>query len=332
MKCYIKGLLSHQVYKVCYTCTVLIPSAGCLFNIKQCRRIECQLTCTLDGRYVFAIKFFNDSQYTFRSVESFYSNFLGLFEAPIHHMSSYLMVQENIGAGSFGTVSRALRKHDGKTVALKKMRIGSKDRSGGLKVNGDLYVSVYRELKSLFQCSGHANIVKMDGIVSGLDEQYVMISMEFCQHSLYDMIQSHTYLPHFYDIKKMMVQILNGVSHIHANQIIHRDIKLENILVDYEGTLKIADLGVAKNNLKNDTMTPQKSTREYRAPEVLLNHFYHDKRPLDLWSCGVVFAELADPDGGLPFKGSNHIEQVNLSAIFFFISDRYTCTSIAIFI
>jgi carbon catabolite-derepressing protein kinase len=97
-------------------------------------------------------------------------------------------------------------------------------------------------------------------------------------------------------------QIVEGLGHIHSRSIVHRDIKLDNILLDGRGNMKIADFGVSKVVVKGETMHEQCGTPAYIAPEILLDKGY-DGFGVDLWSAGVVlFAMLY---GSVPFKANN---------------------------
>jgi len=83
---------------------------------------------------------------------------------------------------------------------------------------------------------------------------------------------------------------------------VHRDIKLDNILLDHKGNIKLGDFGVSRVVKKGEVLKDQCGTPAYIAPEVLLNEGYDGKKS-DTWSCGVVlFAMLY---GTVPFKGTN---------------------------
>jgi 5'-AMP-activated protein kinase catalytic alpha subunit len=87
--------------------------------------------------------------------------------------------------------------------------------------------------------------------------------------------------------------------YIHSKNIAHRDIKLDNILLDGVGNVKIGDFGVSKQIQPNSMMFEQCGTPAYIAPEILRNKGYG--LSVDLWSAGVVlFAMLY---GSVPFKG-----------------------------
>lgn len=102
--------------------------------------------------------------------------------------------------------------------------------------------------------------------------------------------------------KYLFKQIIEGIGYIHSKNILHRDIKLENILLDDKGHIKIADFGVGKQIKPGQTLYDQCGTPAYIAPEIIAEEGY-DRGTVDMWSSGVVlFAMLY---GNVPFKGAD---------------------------
>ena len=91
-------------------------------------------------------------------------------------------------------------------------------------------------------------------------------------------------------IKDIMWQILSGVDFLHSHRIVHRDLKPQNILVSREGSVKLADFGLARIYDFSSLLTTVVVTLWYRSPEILLGTTY--ATPVDLWSCGCILAEL----------------------------------------
>lgn len=87
-----------------------------------------------------------------------------------------------------------------------------------------------------------------------------------------------------------MFQIMRGVDFLHSNRIVHRDLKPQNILIASSGEVKLADFGLARIYEQMQTLTTVVVTLWYRSPEVLLKSSYAS--PVDIWSCGCIFAEL----------------------------------------
>lgn len=94
-------------------------------------------------------------------------------------------------------------------------------------------------------------------------------------------------------VKKFTLQLIQGVHYCHSHRIIHRDLKPQNLLINKEGNLKLADFGLARAfgvPLRN--YTHEIVTLWYRAPEVLLGS-RHYSTGVDMWSVGCIFAEMA---------------------------------------
>jgi 5'-AMP-activated protein kinase, catalytic alpha subunit len=105
------------------------------------------------------------------------------------------------------------------------------------------------------------------------------------------------------DVAKFLFQqIITGVRYINSKNVLHRDIKLDNILLTSQGDVKICDFGVSKIVEPGEIMTEQCGTPAYIAPEVFENKGYEGYAS-DIWSAGVVLYAMLY--GAVPFKASN---------------------------
>lgn len=102
--------------------------------------------------------------------------------------------------------------------------------------------------------------------------------------------------------KYFFKQIIEALHYIHHKNIVHRDIKLDNILLDHNGNVKICDFGVSKLVKPGEKMMEQCGTPAYIAPEILLDRGYKGFG-VDVWSAGVVLFSMLY--GTVPFKGNN---------------------------
>lgn len=103
--------------------------------------------------------------------------------------------------------------------------------------------------------------------------------------------------------KSIFKQLIQGLRHCHSKGVLHRDIKLDNILLTVEGVVKICDFGVAKSNMvKGEILTEQCGTPAYMAPEVINGKGYEGFAS-DIWSAGVVLYSILQ--GMVPFKSDN---------------------------
>jgi serine/threonine protein kinase len=157
-------------------------------------------------------------------------------------------------------------------------------------------MSVLREISLLRHLGkyNHPNIVRLMDICHGprYDREMVLyLVFEHVDQDLNSYLEKCPWpgLP-MDRIKDLMWQILCGVDFLHSHRIVHRDIKPQNILVSNNGTIKLADFGLARIYDSNALLTSMVVTLWYRSPEVLLGTSY--ATPVDLWSCGCIFAEL----------------------------------------
>ena len=163
----------------------------------------------------------------------------------IKKIKEYLLLNE-IGRGSFGKVYEALSEKTNKLYAIKALA------SENFK-NPRVMDQLKKELKILFSFN-HQNIIKIIGVEKTINNVYLIL--EYCNGgTLLDYI---TYYKKTYNknlpeeiIQKMMKQIIEGLKYMHSNNVIHRDIKLENILINFED-LEIEFKFDQKNSCENE--------------------------------------------------------------------------------
>lgn len=135
---------------------------------------------------------------------------------------------------------------------------------------------------------------------------------EYVPHTLYSRLRDDHNPVTRQETRRYMRMLLRGLKYLHGISIMHRDIKPANLLITDEGTLKIADFGLARiyrKDMPDRCYSPQVATRFYRAPEILWGASKYGP-PIDLWAAGCVFAEMLR---GIPlFSGSTDIEQLAL--------------------
>lgn len=113
-------------------------------------------------------------------------------------------------------------------------------------------------------------------------------------------------------VKAFLYQLITGVAYCHHHRVLHRDLKPQNLLINREGDLKLADFGLARAfGIPVRSYTHEVVTLWYRAPDVLLGSRKYST-PVDIWSIGCIFAEMVN---GTPlFKGTS--EETQLDTIF----------------
>ncbi|KAK7401085.1 hypothetical protein VNO78_12399 [Psophocarpus tetragonolobus] len=222
---------------------------------------------------------------------------------------------EQIGEGTYGQVYMAREIKTGEIVALKKIRMDN-EREG-------FPITAIREIKILKKLH-HENVIKLKEIVTSpgpeKDEQGrpdgnkykggIYMVFEYMDHDLTGLADRPGMRFTVPQIKCYMRQLLTGLHYCHVNQVLHRDIKGSNLLIDNEGNLKLADFGLARSfsNEHNANLTNRVITLWYRPPELLLGTTRYGPA-VDMWSVGCIFAELLH---GKPiFPGKDEPEQLN---------------------
>ena len=197
-----------------------------------------------------------------------------------------------IGKGAFGKVSLAVHKLTGLSVAVKSIdKAYMKEERTRMKVLQDVTnmhnvkdVHVVRLLE-VFESSRHFNMV-----------------MEYCSGGdLLQYVKSKGKLSEA-EAKQIFYQVVEAVKACHSQSIIHRDVKLDNVLLNDELTMaKLCDFGVSRTAKRGQRINDQCGTPAYIAPEIIVDQGY-DGFYVDLWSLGVLLYALVV--GSVPFRAS----------------------------
>jgi serine/threonine protein kinase len=159
-------------------------------------------------------------------------------------------------------------------------------------------ITALREMKILSSLS-HPNIVHLERIVFGgsrSEEELsgsVYMVFPYIKHDLVGLQHFRQSRLSLAEIKCITIQLLQGLAYLHGRHVVHRDLKLANILIDESGNVKIADFGLARKlpSIESTHQTNRVITRWYRPPELLLGSTLYDSS-VDCWSLGCIFAEL----------------------------------------
>lgn len=217
---------------------------------------------------------------------------------------------KEIGHGAYGIVcsARFVDAAEDTAVAIKKVtNVFSKTL---------LCKRSLRELKLLRHFRGHKNITclyDMD-IVFNTDSSFngLYLYEELMECDMHQIIKSSQPLTDAH-YQSFVYQILCGLKYIHSADVLHRDLKPGNLLVNADCQLKICDFGLARGYSENPVennqfLTEYVATRWYRAPEIMLSYQGYTKA-IDVWSTGCILAEFL---GGKPiFKGKDYVNQLN---------------------
>ncbi|XP_017374891.1 cyclin-dependent kinase 2 isoform X1 [Cebus imitator] len=189
---------------------------------------------------------------------------------------------EKIGEGTYGVVYKARNKLTGEVVALKKIRLDTETE--GVPSTAIREISLLKELN-------HPNIVKLLDVIHTENKLYLVF--EFLHQDLKKFMDASalTGIP-LPLIKSYLFQLLQGLAFCHSHRVLHRDLKPQNLLINTEGSIKLADFGLARAfGVPVRTYTHEVVTLWYRAPEILLGCKYYSTA-VDIWSLGCIFAEM----------------------------------------
>ena len=203
-----------------------------------------------------------------------------------------------IGQGAFGKVNIGLNVLTGRVVAIKSFN--KKD----LNKNGENMRKILYET-NLMKKLNHPNITKILEMFE--DDDYILISMEYINGgNLFSFVKKRRKLSEK-TAKFLFRQIILGIKHIHSHKIVHRDIKLENILIDLNNNIKICDFGIGRILTSSKQLLHDKcGTPMYMAPEILLSSRSqgYEGFPVDVWSSGISLYIMLS--GSLPFNLKNN--------------------------
>lgn len=207
-----------------------------------------------------------------------------------------------IGRGAYGIVCSSINRDTNEKVAIKKIHNAFENRVDALRT--------LRELK-LLRHVRHENVIALKDIMMPATKNFkdVYLVYELMDTDLHQIIKSSQALSGDH-CQYFLFQLLRGLKYLHSANILHRDLKPGNLLVNANCDLKICDFGLARaSSGKDKFMTEYVVTRWYRAPELLLCCDNYGTS-IDVWSVGCIFAELL---GRKPiFPGTECLNQLKL--------------------
>ncbi|KAJ3293434.1 hypothetical protein HK104_004469 [Borealophlyctis nickersoniae] len=229
--------------------------------------------------------------------------------------------QDMIGKGTFGQVFIATLNDGNEKYALKKILLPKEMEENQGKREEEIRdegipITALREIKIL-KTLQHKNIVELremawnEGDASRRERGQMYMVFPYLDHDLAGLLDNPSVKLEPQHIKSYMKQLLEGVQYLHychQHNILHRDIKGANILIDARGFLKLADFGLARPyNPEGGPMTNNVVTRWYRPPELCLGETFYTPA-VDMWGVGAVFGEMWKRRPIMP--GASDLDQI----------------------
>ena len=207
-------------------------------------------------------------------------------------VGSYIL-DKTLGMGATGKVKLARHSRTGMKVGVKIIR---KDL---FYDKPSLRIKVQREI-SVMKLMFHPHVIKIFDVLE--DSRYLFLIIEYaCRGELFNFLVEKRRINNK-EALCFFQQLINGLEYCHKHRICHRDLKLENILLDIDYNVKIADFGMASLSIPNTMLKTFCGSPHYASPEVVSNEPY-DGIKADIWSCGIILYALLT--GKLPFDEEN---------------------------
>ncbi|XP_061083710.1 serine/threonine-protein kinase MARK1 isoform X2 [Conger conger] len=206
------------------------------------------------------------------------------------HVGNYRLLK-TIGKGNFAKVKLARHVLTGREVAVKII-----DKT---QLNPTSLQKLFREVR-IMKILNHPNIVKLFEVIE--TEKTLYLIMEYASGGeVFDYLVAHGRMKEK-EARAKFRQIVSAVQYCHQKQIVHRDLKAENLLLDADMNIKIADFGFSNEFTIGSKLDTFCGSPPYAAPELFQGKKY-DGPEVDVWSLGVILYTLVS--GSLPFDGQN---------------------------
>jgi len=205
------------------------------------------------------------------------------------HVLRKYEIGQRVGKGAYGIVWKAVEKKTRATVALKKIFDAFQNSTDAQRT--------FREIMFLQELNAnhHENIIRLYNVLKADNDKDIYLVFQYMEINLHAVIRAKL----LEDVHKkyILYQICKALYYMHSGDLLHRDMKPSNVLLNSDCHVKLCDFGLARSVAETDdadqnvVMTDYVATRWYRAPEILLGSTKYTKG-VDMWSIGCILAEL----------------------------------------
>jgi len=213
-------------------------------------------------------------------------------------------IVSKLGRGAYGIVWKAVDKKSRQVVAVKKCFDAFQNSTDAQRT--------CREIMYLQELHGHTNIIKLLNVLKADNDKDIYLITDCMETDLHTAIRENV----LEEVHKQYIicQVLRALKYMHSGQLVHRDIKPRNILLDSDCLVKLCDFGLARSLYHEDAgpapipLTDYVASRWYRPPEILLGSTSYTQG-VDMWSVGCILGEIVA--GKAIFPGTSTVDQLD---------------------
>lgn len=217
------------------------------------------------------------------------------------HVVKKFEICQRLGKGAYGIVWKAIDKKTRNVVALKKCFDAFRNATDSQRT--------FREIMYLQALTGHENIIRLQHVIKAENDRDIYLTFDHMETDLHAVIRAGI----LQDIHKKYIiwQLLKALKYLHSGDLLHRDVKPSNLLLNSDCHVKLCDFGLCRSITENvgpaPVLTDYVATRWYRAPEILLGSTKYTYG-VDIWAVGCILGEIIT---GRPlFPGTSTMNQI----------------------